>query len=339
MGSTATASHPPEPEQEAPLLGVDIDGGLVRLRTCYDPQLVERLRRLPGRRFIAERGEWVLPARRAGLAALAGLLVELGGQAELSERARRRLERQGPGRIEVREGEFELSVRPRPELVERIRALPERRYRAERRGWRVAPTRAGALALLALVEDGELVATPATLSRLRRLAAGQAAAGGPERGRAADVAAAAARRRAHTGATSPAAPSSGRTRTATSGSRGSAGACSCGSTPSDETASGSGNTTDRRAPPSRRPVGAHPGSPGCGHGPDHAQREQCDERAATARRAGRSAGAAGTSGPAPPRRRRQPGAGGGADARAETRARRAGGRGRRAKSSDAAAGR
>ena len=175
MDSTATASHPPEPEQEAPLLGVDIDGGLVRLRTRYDPQLVERLRRLPGRRFIAERGEWVLPARREGLAALAGLLAELGGQAELSERARRRLERHGPGRIEVRDGEFELSVRPRPRLVERIRALPERRYRGERRRWRIAPTRAGALALLALVGDGELVAAPATLSRLRWLAAGKAA--------------------------------------------------------------------------------------------------------------------------------------------------------------------
>ena len=188
MDGTATASHPPEHDQEAPLLGVDIDGGLVRLRTRYDPQLVERLRRLPGRRFIAERGEWVLPARREGLAALAGLLAELGDQAELSERARQRLERQGPGRIEVREGEFELSVRPRPRLVERIRALPERRYRGERRRWRIAPTRAGALALLALVDDGELVAAPARLSRLRRLAAGHAAAGGPERGLAADVA-------------------------------------------------------------------------------------------------------------------------------------------------------
>jgi hypothetical protein len=188
MDGTATASHPPEHDQEAPLLGVDIDGGLVRLRTRYDPQLVERLRRLPGRRFIAERGEWVLPARREGLAALAGLLAELGGQAELSERARRRLERHGPGRIEVRDGEFELSVRPRPRLVERIRALPERRYQGKRRRWRIAPTRAGALALLALVNDGELVAAPATLSRLRWLAAGKAAVGGRERGRAADEA-------------------------------------------------------------------------------------------------------------------------------------------------------
>ena len=174
-----------EPDREAPLLEVDIHGGLVRLRTRYDPQLVERLRRLPGRRFIAERGEWLLPARREALVALAQLLAELGGRAELSEPARRRLERHGPGRIEVREGEFELSVRPRPQLVERIRAIPERRYWAERRCWRVAPTRAGARALLALVDDGELVAAPATLGRLRQLAASRAAAGGPEGGPAA----------------------------------------------------------------------------------------------------------------------------------------------------------
>jgi hypothetical protein len=185
VAGTATASHPLEAERPARLLEVDIDGGLVRLRTRYDPQLVERLRRLPGRRFVAERSEWVLPARREALVALAQLLAELGGQAELSERARRRLERHGPGRIEVREGEFELSVRPRPHLVERIRAVPERRYWAERRCWRVAPTRAGALALLGLVDDGELVAAPATLGSLRQLAASRAAAVGPEGGPAA----------------------------------------------------------------------------------------------------------------------------------------------------------
>jgi hypothetical protein len=185
MSGTATGSHPAEAERQMPLLAVDIDGGLVRLRTRYQLRLVERLRRLPGRRFIAERGEWVLPARREGLAALAQLLAELGDQAELSERARRRLERHGPGRIEVREGEFELSVRPRPQLVERIRTVPERRWLTERRRWRVPTTRAGALALLTLVDDGELVAAPATLARLRRLAAGRAAPGVPEGGRAA----------------------------------------------------------------------------------------------------------------------------------------------------------
>jgi hypothetical protein len=184
--STGNMAQRPEPGEEGPLLEVDIDGGRVRLRSRYDPQLVDRLRGLPGRRFIAERGEWVLPARREGLIALARLLAELGGQAELSEHARRRLERHGPGGIEVRDGEFELSVRPRPRLLERIRTIPERRYLTERRRWRVPLTRAGALAMLALVDDGELVGAPRTLSRLRQLAAGCAGAGGPDGERPAD---------------------------------------------------------------------------------------------------------------------------------------------------------
>jgi hypothetical protein len=170
MSNATTMSRRPAASQAQPLLAVDVDGGMVRLRTRYEPQLVERLGRLPGRRFVAERGEWVLPARREGLLALARLVVELGGQAELSDRARRRLERHGPGRIDLRGGEFELSVRPRPGRLERIRAVPERRYLPEQRRWLVPPTRAGALALLALVDDGELVAAPAALARLRQLA-------------------------------------------------------------------------------------------------------------------------------------------------------------------------
>lgn len=37
----------------ASTLAVDIDGGLVRLHADYDPQLVEQVKGLPGRRFIA----------------------------------------------------------------------------------------------------------------------------------------------------------------------------------------------------------------------------------------------------------------------------------------------
>jgi hypothetical protein len=177
MRDATTTSPGPETSQAQPLLAVDVDGGMVRLRTRYEPQLVERLRGLPGGRFIAERGEWVLPARREGLLALARLVVEVGGKAELSDRARRRLERHGPGRIDLRGGEFELSVRPRPGRLERIRAVPERRYLPERRRWLVPPTRAGALALLALVDDGELVAAPATLARLRQVASNREPSG------------------------------------------------------------------------------------------------------------------------------------------------------------------
>jgi hypothetical protein len=174
-------------------LTIDADGGLLRLQACFDPDLVERLKRLPGRRYIAERAEWVLPARRDGLVALARLVIELDGRVELSERAQRRLDRYGPGRLDLCEGEFELSIAPRPERLARIRAIPERRFVAERRAWRVPPTRAGALALIALVDAGELVATPAAASLLPQLAAtrsvsdaegGYEPAGGPGEGRA-----------------------------------------------------------------------------------------------------------------------------------------------------------
>jgi hypothetical protein len=174
MSNATTTSRRPEARQGEPLLAVDVDGGMVRLRTRYEPQLLERLRGLPGGRFVAERGEWVLPARRDALLALAQLVVELGGQAELSDRARRRLERHGPGRIDLHGGEFALSLRPRPGRLERIRAVPERRYLPERRRWLVPATRAGALALLALVDDGQLVGAPAALARLRQLASKRA---------------------------------------------------------------------------------------------------------------------------------------------------------------------
>jgi hypothetical protein len=169
--ASAAATGQPTRERATPLLDVDIDGGLVRLRAPYDPDLVEEIRRLPGRRFIAERAEWVLPARRAGLIALARLLTAV--DARLSERARRRLERHGPGRLELSEGEFELRASPRPHRLERIRAIPERRYLPKREAWRIRPTRAGALALLALLEAGELVCRPEVEGRVRQVAAGR----------------------------------------------------------------------------------------------------------------------------------------------------------------------
>jgi hypothetical protein len=50
---------------DRPRLRVDVDGGLVRLRGDYHPELVKQIRSLPGRRFIRERSEWVLPAGAA----------------------------------------------------------------------------------------------------------------------------------------------------------------------------------------------------------------------------------------------------------------------------------
>jgi hypothetical protein len=166
---------------------IDIDGGLVRLRTRYDPRLVEQLRALPGRRFIRERSEWVLPARRAALAEVAALVERLGDHARTTDRADRRLARVRPGRIESREGQFELSFAYDPRRLARVRSIPERRYQPHRRSWTVPITRAGALALLALLEDGEFTAPPELVDRVARLAAGREATasgadgGGPGR--------------------------------------------------------------------------------------------------------------------------------------------------------------
>jgi hypothetical protein len=90
-GATVPALRP-----QPPLLDVDVDGALVTLRARYDPELVERLKQLPGRRYLPEETAWVLPARREALVALAQMLVDLGDRVELSERARRRLHAKAP---------------------------------------------------------------------------------------------------------------------------------------------------------------------------------------------------------------------------------------------------
>ena len=167
-------------------LAIDVDGGLVRLRARYDPELVAQLRTLPGRRFIRARREWVLPAKREALAQLASLVEQLGDAATPTERARRRLERARPGRVDDREGEFELCFPYNARLLERVRSIPERSYRRDRRRWTVPPTRAGALALLALLERGDFTANPEVAARLTRLAAAHDPVGSTAAGTASD---------------------------------------------------------------------------------------------------------------------------------------------------------
>jgi hypothetical protein len=179
---------------DRPRLRVDVDGGLVRLRGDYHPELVKQIRALPGRRFIRERSEWVLPARREALADVAALVERLGEDARLSGRARQRLERARPGRIESRAGQFELSFAFNPRRLARVRSIPERRYLPERRSWTVAPTRAGALALLALLEDAEFTAQPELAARLARLAAERAPSSSGNEGPSGDRAATAEQR-------------------------------------------------------------------------------------------------------------------------------------------------
>ena len=172
MGGASVAAS----GRQAPLLDVDVDGALITLRARYDPALIKRLKQLPGRRYVAQDTEWVLPARSEALVALARLLADLDDRATLSDRARRRLERYGPGRVEWCDGEFAIRVAPRPRRLAKIRALPERRWDPERRCWELPATRAGALALAELLDEGELVATPAAATRVRQVSAARPAA-------------------------------------------------------------------------------------------------------------------------------------------------------------------
>ena len=92
-GATLTAPGSEVPSTEGPIK-VRIEGGLVRLRCArYDRELVDEIRSLPQRRFIRERREWMLPARRDNLAALAGLFERLGDRVQIDARYRRRVDR------------------------------------------------------------------------------------------------------------------------------------------------------------------------------------------------------------------------------------------------------
>lgn len=164
---------------ERPRLLVDVDGGLVRLCAEYDPRLVTLIRKLPERRYVAQRAEWVLPARRPALAALCELIELPEVRAELSERARRRLQKHGPGRLALEEGELRLSFPYHRRRLERVRGIPERRFDPDSKSWVVPATRAAALALLRLLDEGEFRTDVAIRRRLEALAAGR----GSDRGR------------------------------------------------------------------------------------------------------------------------------------------------------------
>jgi hypothetical protein len=164
---------------ERPRLLVDLDGGLVHLRADYDPRLVALMRKLPDRHYVAERAEWIMPARRTALAELCELIERPELEVTLSERARRRLERHGPGRLTLDNGELRLAFPYNPRRLKRVRAIPERRFDPDSKSWIVPATRAGALELLRLLDEGEFRTEVAVRRRLEALAAGQE--GGRER--------------------------------------------------------------------------------------------------------------------------------------------------------------
>lgn len=176
-----TSGGDPHPGRRTrpPRLEIDIDGGLVRLRPEYEPRLISLVRKLPDRRYSSAHREWTMPARRAGLAELCDLVESSGIDARLTERARRRLEHQGPGRITFEDGDFRLAFSYSPRRLERIRRIPERRFDPTSKTWAVAATRAGAPALLALLAEHEFRAEPSVRARLKRLATERADAPRP----------------------------------------------------------------------------------------------------------------------------------------------------------------
>jgi hypothetical protein len=155
-------------------LDIDIDEGLIRLRSDYDPDLIDRIRALPDRRYIRERQEWVAPARRRTLTALVSLIEAVEGSVDtaVTRRAARRLKTQGPGQITTAGHDFQLTFGYSRRRLELVRALPDRQFDPTTKTWIVASTRAGALGLLELIATYEFRAQPPVLARLQQLAKG-----------------------------------------------------------------------------------------------------------------------------------------------------------------------
>lgn len=154
------------------MLQVDVDGALLRLRTHGDPDVADRLRRLSACRYVPESSEWILPARAEALRLVSQMLLELKGAAEVTDGARLRLRRHGPGTLEIgADGSFEIATAPHPRRLAKIRDVPDRRWLPGRRRWRIPATRAGAMALARLLDEGEVVATRDTRVLVERAGA------------------------------------------------------------------------------------------------------------------------------------------------------------------------
>ena len=90
---------------------------------------------------------------------------------EISEAAAARLARVDTGRATLHGSAIEIAGSYSERRLPALRALPERRFDAERKLWTVPLTRAGALAILALAHDtDELVMTQRARRALQRAA-------------------------------------------------------------------------------------------------------------------------------------------------------------------------
>ena len=156
-------------------LRVDANEGLLQLAAVpYDETIIDWIRTLPQRHYRRETQDWITPARREHLQMVCGLIAELeerGIAVEISETAGARLTRVDIGRAVLRDGAFEIAGPYSERRLPALRALPERRFDAERKIWTIPLTRAGALAILALADGtDELVITRRARRALQRCA-------------------------------------------------------------------------------------------------------------------------------------------------------------------------
>ena len=157
-------------------LRIDAIGGLIRLACApYDETIVDSIKTLPQRRYHRDSQDWSVPARREYLRSVCGMIAELeerGIDVDITEPAATRLSRLDVGRGALRRGAIEIAGPYSERRLPALRALPERRFDAERKIWTVPLTRAGALAILALADEtDELVITQRARRALQRSAA------------------------------------------------------------------------------------------------------------------------------------------------------------------------
>jgi hypothetical protein len=156
-------------------LRIDASEGLLMLASApYDEAIVEQIRALPQRHYRPESQDWGIPARRDHLRTVCGVIAELeerGIAVEIADTAAPRLAHADVGRGTLRGGAVEIAGPYSEGRLPALRALPERRFDAERKIWIVPLTRAGALAILALADDtDELVITRRARHALQRCA-------------------------------------------------------------------------------------------------------------------------------------------------------------------------
>lgn len=157
-------------------LRVDAHGGLMLLTVApYDEVIADRIRALPRRYFRRQSQDWCVPAHREGVRAVCALIAELEERrcdVEISKDANARIARADIVRVLMRDDTVEIVGRYSRHRLRALRSLPERGYDAGGGRWTIPSTRAGALALLALVgETDEFVVTGRARRALERAAA------------------------------------------------------------------------------------------------------------------------------------------------------------------------